>query len=50
MNFEDVLKIVFGSIFVIVIFGFAMWAAAYSFDDCIKVGHTRTYCYLHLGK
>lgn len=50
MNFEDVIKLIFGSIFVIMIIIIEMWAATYSFDDCIKVGHTTLYCFLRGGK
>ena len=28
----------------------AIWWGQYKYHDCLKVGHTKTYCILDLGK
>jgi hypothetical protein len=28
----------------------AFWWAAYKYRDCLKVGHSKTYCVLDMGK
>ena len=30
--------------------GLAIWWGKYKYHDCLKVGHTKTYCILDLGK
>lgn len=49
MNFEDILKIIGCCILMIIIFVFVLWWSNYAYNDCLKVGHTKTYCVFNLG-
>lgn len=34
----------------VLLIGLEVWWQVYKFHDCLRVGHTRTYCWLDGGK
>jgi len=44
MNKTTILYILLG----VVIIGFLYWWLPYKYNDCMQVGHTKTYCILRL--
>jgi len=34
----------------IIVISLAVWWGKYKYNDCLKVGHSKTYCILDLGK
>ncbi len=45
----DHLKIILGIIGIIFIFILAFYWESFKYDECIKVGHSKTYCVLNIG-
>jgi len=46
----NILKLIAIIIFVTVLLVSAIWCAHYRYVDCLKVGHTKTYCIITIGK
>ena len=44
------MKILLMSIIIILVIIFASWWLPYKYNDCIEVGHTKTYCIIQLGR
>lgn len=37
-------------VIIIGVLGFGIWWTWYKWHDCVRVGHTQTYCWLDMGK
>lgn len=43
-------KIIVYMLFIVVLFGLGIWWQTYKFHDCRRVGHTKLYCIMDIGK
>jgi len=45
----DILGLIAFALFLLAVLGFGVWWVFYSYNDCLKVGHSHLYCVIRAG-